>query len=367
MIFFVHTSELLRILMTASSATARLLSVVVLLLSLAPLGSLYVLFYSAMTSCSSNNLVVDNNHLVVSKEAGELTLSRVLQDPNASLEELWIAVFVNHWNNNPQQQQAFYPLTAAAAATTTTTSTTTTTTFASLFPIRQAAAQHFSLVLPWIISLLLGVILSLVSFLWGQQRRHWQSLDYYRQRTAERRRCRVLRKLQAFTKQLQPQDCVMVRSTMTTTTTTTGSPTTTLQWKIPCPGVSLDNSSSTSSSTVEESHGDDDTVGGGCQPWRLPRPRCCFQQTTTSTLSSKSQSTSTSQQQRLVEESCAICLHPYALHETVVWSPNRACIHCFHQDCVVPWLVSRPSKQQLCPCCRQPFVRPGAWGHAHAS
>ena len=46
MLVLVHAPELLRILMTASSATARFLSLAVLLLSLAPLASLYIVFFS---------------------------------------------------------------------------------------------------------------------------------------------------------------------------------------------------------------------------------------------------------------------------------------------------------------------------------
>lgn len=58
---------------------------------------------------------------------------------------------------------------------------------------------------------------------------------------------------------------------------------------------------------------------------------------------------------RYVTQSCAICLQPYQMGETVTWSSNPNCIHCFHTDCIVPWLIRKTSGKQ-CPCCRQRFV-----------
>lgn len=58
---------------------------------------------------------------------------------------------------------------------------------------------------------------------------------------------------------------------------------------------------------------------------------------------------------RSVPAACAICLCPYEVHDEVTWSPEVACLHAFHKDCIVSWLAKK--SQHLCPCCRQSFCQ----------
>jgi hypothetical protein len=57
---------------------------------------------------------------------------------------------------------------------------------------------------------------------------------------------------------------------------------------------------------------------------------------------------------RLVPARCAICICPYEVGDYVSWSPELACQHAFHRDCITSWLSKK--LQHLCPCCRQEFV-----------
>ena len=63
------------------------------------------------------------------------------------------------------------------------------------------------------------------------------------------------------------------------------------------------------------------------------------------------------QSKRPITEQCAICLMSYNCGDTLVWSSNPSCIHSFHYDCILSWLLKRRNKSTLpCPCCRQSFV-----------
>lgn len=49
---------------------------------------------------------------------------------------------------------------------------------------------------------------------------------------------------------------------------------------------------------------------------------------------------------------CDICLLDFEVDEEVAWSPNPECIHSFHKDCVLDWLMRKPS----CPSCRNNYL-----------
>ena len=49
---------------------------------------------------------------------------------------------------------------------------------------------------------------------------------------------------------------------------------------------------------------------------------------------------------------CDICLLDFEIGEEVAWSTNAACTHSFHKDCIMDWLVRKPS----CPSCRQNYL-----------
>ena len=60
---------------------------------------------------------------------------------------------------------------------------------------------------------------------------------------------------------------------------------------------------------------------------------------------------------RQVPNCCAICLGSYQVNEAVVWSSNPDCLHAFHEDCLVDWLVHSSRQQGTpCPVCRQAFT-----------
>lgn len=50
---------------------------------------------------------------------------------------------------------------------------------------------------------------------------------------------------------------------------------------------------------------------------------------------------------------CDICLLEYEVGDEVAWSPNMKCTHTYHKDCVLDWLVRKPS----CPNCRHDFTK----------
>lgn len=56
---------------------------------------------------------------------------------------------------------------------------------------------------------------------------------------------------------------------------------------------------------------------------------------------------------REVAPSCAICLCPYEVGDSVTFSPSETCQHAFHKECIGAWMAKK--KHPLCPCCRQEF------------
>jgi Ring finger domain len=55
---------------------------------------------------------------------------------------------------------------------------------------------------------------------------------------------------------------------------------------------------------------------------------------------------------------CAICLGQYVAGETVAWSSNALCEHCFHLECIEAWLHKQRTFAlgALCPVCRRDFL-----------
>jgi len=49
---------------------------------------------------------------------------------------------------------------------------------------------------------------------------------------------------------------------------------------------------------------------------------------------------------------CDICLEDYEVGDEVAWSKNGQCIHAFHKDCIVDWLLRSPK----CPLCRNEYI-----------
>ncbi len=101
--------------------------------------------------------------------------------------------------------------------------------------------------------------------------------------------------------------------------------------------------------------------------------------TTTSAITSATKSTT----HRTVPSICAICLLQYKRGNHVSWSSNEECIHVFHRDCILLWLLkmngsggataatsggivgggNRNERWYLCPCCRREFVSESMLGN----
>ena len=57
---------------------------------------------------------------------------------------------------------------------------------------------------------------------------------------------------------------------------------------------------------------------------------------------------------RIVSASCAICLLSYTPGCYITWASNDECLHVFHRDCILMWLLKK--EEPVCPCCRRDFV-----------
>ena len=57
---------------------------------------------------------------------------------------------------------------------------------------------------------------------------------------------------------------------------------------------------------------------------------------------------------RTAASHCAICLESYRPDDSIVWSANAACVHIFHEQCMLSWIMKRFKPD--CPVCRQNFV-----------
>jgi hypothetical protein len=52
------------------------------------------------------------------------------------------------------------------------------------------------------------------------------------------------------------------------------------------------------------------------------------------------------------EPECPICIEPFAVDEIVSYSPNKACSHAFHHECIKEWLLRNGN----CPFCREVYL-----------
>lgn len=85
---------------------------------------------------------------------------------------------------------------------------------------------------------------------------------------------------------------------------------------------------------------------------------------------------------RDIPNGCAICLSEFEVGDRITWASNRNCVHCFHEHCILKWMlaVAKKKRQQrssnigprddvdddplqsalnfpkLCPCCRRQFI-----------
>lgn len=268
-IFFAHSNELWRILRTTRSATSRILSLVVLLLSLAPLGSIYILFSSMKLQLNEQQ---GKPHLAGVIDFGEFEVQ---------FEKVWVAL----WDGRQPSEQ-----TALALGPT-------------IF------SGHFRVVLPWLISIFLGVVvpacLSIASFVWSNYSAG-ESQDDRSEKALNRRRRKLEKRLKGFSVVLEENHILQ----------------------------NYPNSQAQKTENYD---------AGRRHQWMVPRPGESIASDTTKF--------------RVVSEECAICREPYQVGETIVWSPNTTCVHCFHADCIKPWLLRHSPKSQGCPCCRQQFVQ----------
>lgn len=94
------------------------------------------------------------------------------------------------------------------------------------------------------------------------------------------------------------------------------------------------------SSNLNDKDEDDSTYQSSC--------------TDISLITSAEESTANMTTERTSEQpvSCDICLMDYEVGDEICWSPNKECIHAFHKDCILDWLL-RNSK---CPECRREYL-----------
>jgi len=55
---------------------------------------------------------------------------------------------------------------------------------------------------------------------------------------------------------------------------------------------------------------------------------------------------------RVNDKECPICMSPMVAGEIVSWSPNQACNHVYHHECIKEWLLHHMN----CPFCRATFL-----------
>lgn len=363
MFFFHHAPELVRIIMNASSATARILSLAVLLLSLAPLGSIYVLFFSIDLGMGNGNglhTYYDSSSSSNSSDAhDESQLAAVLMNPNATLEELWMALFHAQTTKTTTATHAK----AAAAVLAGVLQNNNNNNEYFLLPVSAQSMHHLRMLMPWVLSLVLGVFVpcfvSLVALFRRRllRRRAMQRQQQPRQQgralNSAATAARETKLLEFLTNRLEPYTKILQASDRYCDATTTST------------------SSTTPTTTTTTTAMDATEAALMLQQWRIPEPAIKMmpaQQQVRAVPENGNQRQQQQQQQprlRLVTGLCGICLDSFAETQAVSWSSNPDCVHCFHGTCIQSWLlrtymcrtnISSKHSSNQCPCCRQSFL-----------
>ena len=297
---FLYVPALIRIMTTSTAKTAKFLSFCVLLLSLTPFATLYALLSACMQHEDATTESAASSAIHFSNDE---SLAGLLQRPNATMEEFWVALFqvrMNH-HHNPYGPDAFALSSSNSSSNN-----------ASLLLLRTHLPTIFGILVPWLLVVILGIVLPCAALLRELYKRGVYVSD------KRRRKKRLLKCLEEYKKILSPRD-----------------------WVDP------------------KKHDDDDDIyHDHVGRWKLPLAGVPLPLP----LSSPSRQTNRGDAlllERHVVGNCAICLTEYACGETLTWSSNSKCVHCFHQDCIVSWLSKRRNREHTpCPCCRQSFVVP---------
>ncbi|KAI2498377.1 hypothetical protein MHU86_16130 [Fragilaria crotonensis] len=265
-----------------AAANARVVSLAVLLLACAPLTSLYGAFSRGPFLYLPPNFVKANmvaqtiptgagNREAPTSETAS-SLHAILQDPNVTLEEIWAELFRETQENH-----------------------------ILMVWLRAVRVQYFSIILPWCISLLIGVllpfvlsILSVMNYLRPDDALEDDDEDEYPW-VSRYNRVRYDKRMKKLTIKIQDYRKIL-----------------------------------------EQADSDPHGCDNGVPRWRLPCPGGRSGIAT-----------------RTVDGTCAVCLEMYACGEEVIWSSNPNCPHVYHEDCILAWLVRR---RKQCPCCRQQFL-----------
>lgn len=246
----------------------------VFFLTLAPLASLYAAIGWVVWEHGHSTLRISHS----SDHSSPLAM--VLSDPNATLEDFWMVMF---------QKQAV---------------TSTSTTESALLIRNSPPLGHWSIVIPWVISLLLGFVVPCVLVVYNhiERRRQGLGLDDDEWFSKMDRKLRRKRRLARVTRALQNHKRILTQNDFS----------------------------------------DKPKAEDGCT-LNLPKAGV--------------RADGIEGEMREVETRCTVCLGQYIPGDSVVWSINSSCCHVFHEECISSWL-SRKRRQQ-CPCCRRPFLNTG--------
>mmetsp|Transcript_8154 Transcript_8154/g.11747 ORF Transcript_8154/g.11747 Transcript_8154/m.11747 type:complete len:326 (+) Transcript_8154:189-1166(+) len=309
----------------------RLLPMLVFLFSAAPLASLYALIGWAVWGSNGHSFL----HVTYSSDPNS-PFATVLHNSNATLEDLWSALFQER-------------LTTTGASTTTPSNHNHVDTAFLMASggIPHVRMQHWTILIPWLLSLILGFVVPCVLTLYShvQRRRrnnHRGGRDNYlynevmdrfdRKVPRERRLNRILKSLQDFKKTLLPDDFLHLTGTSISDTVEKSQAVFDLR-------------------NVDESDNDESPREEGEEGTKLlmlPKPGYRLGDLLATVDDNKKYC-------RTVENMCPICLTQYVPGDSVVWSINPKCKHIFHETCLSSWLA-RKRKNPQCPCCRQLFL-----------